>query len=94
MNKQLYNELQRLRRQEETYVFLMLVVKPEFRSIEDLYEAGYFGSISRKRMVQTLHKLHKSGLYRYHKNIWWGWAITDETKLESAEIVENTQITK
>ena len=85
MKKKTYNELQRLRRQEEVFIFMMLVVKPEFRDLEFLHENGYFGTISKRRMEKILHKLHREGLYRYHKNIWWGWAITDDPELKNGE---------
>lgn len=81
MTKKQYNELQRLRHQEETFVFMMLVVKPEDVPVRTLYQEGYFGKVAHKRFIQILTKLHKNGLYQYKVLIDFGWAVTDNKEL-------------
>lgn len=78
MTNQQYQELIRLRRQEETFVYMSLFIKPTVGTVRELYEHGYFGKIPKNRFFYLLKKFKKAGVYDYEKNIDLGWLVVEE----------------
>jgi len=88
MDKQMYHELQRLRRQEESFIFTMLALGRKNATPRELHELGVFGNISKNRFHYILRKFADLNIYHYISNIDYGKPNIPKTDENDGEMTQ------